>query len=236
VHGASIIDVAPTILALTGLPSAEDMPGKAMRSAFTDEVVATFSAEHVATLDRVREPVDPRAVSSASKETMAKLGALGYLAPDNADALNNLGQRWEQRGEYAKAIEQYQQAIALRPNFYSAYNNLAVCYGRLKQYPQAEAALKKSLSINPRNYFAMSNLAVIYLETGQVADGMRVAQQALEVEPGNANGHVTLGSAYLLSRRYDDAEREFREALRLEPDNTEAKENLARLDAVRGRR
>jgi len=234
IHGASIIDVAPTILALTGLAGAEDMPGKAMRAAFTDEVVATFSAERVATLDRVREPVDPGAVSSASEETMKKLEALGYLASDNADALNNLGQRWERRGEYEKAIEQYQQAIALRPNFYSAYNNLAVCYGKLKMYPEARAALEKSLAINPRNYFAMSNLAVIYLETGQVAEGMRLAKKAVEVEPGNANGHVTLGSAYLLSRRFDDAEREFREALRLEPDNVEAKENLAQLGAARG--
>jgi Flp pilus assembly protein TadD len=234
IHGASIIDVAPTVLALTGLPSAEDMPGKAMRSAFTDEVVATFSAEHVATLDRAREPVDPRAVSSASKETMAKLEALGYLAPDNADALNNLGQRWEQRGEYAKAIEQYQQAIALRPNFYSAYNNLAVCYGRLKQYPQAEAALKKCIALKPDDFHAMNNVAVMMLETRRIAEGIPFAERAVKTEPSFANARVTLGALYTNARRYDDAEREFREALRLEPENGAAKENLKRLAAVRG--
>jgi len=234
VHGASIIDVAPTILALTGLPGTEDMPGKAMRAAFTDEVVATFSAQRVATLDRAREPVDPAVVSSASQETMKKLEALGYLASDNADALNNLGQRWERRGEYAKAIEQYQQAIALRPNFYSAYNNLAVCYGKLKMYPEAEAALKKCVALKPDDFHAMNNLAVMMLETGRIEAGVGFAQRAVKTEPGYANARVTLGALYANSRRFDDAEREFREALRLEPENGAAKENLKRLAAARG--
>jgi predicted AlkP superfamily phosphohydrolase/phosphomutase/cytochrome c-type biogenesis protein CcmH/NrfG len=234
IQGASIIDVAPTVLAVMGLPRAEDMPGKAMRAAFTDEEVARFSTQSVPTLDRAREPVDPGAVSSASKETMAKLEALGYLAPDNADALNNLGQRWEQRGEYAKAIEQYQQAIALRPNFYSAYNNLAVCYGRLKQYPQAEAALKKCVALKPDDVHALNNLAVMMLETKRIDEGIPFAERAVKVEPGYATARVTLGALYVNARRYDDAEREFKEALRLEPDNGVAKENLKRLAAVRG--
>jgi Flp pilus assembly protein TadD len=234
IQGASIIDVAPTILALMGLPAAEDMPGKAMRSAFTDEAVATFSAQRVATLDRAREPVDAVAVSGASQETMKKLEALGYLTPDNADAHNNLGQRWEQRGEYAKAIEEYQQAIALRPNFHDAYNNLAVCYGQLKRYAEAEAALKKCIALKPDDTYAMSNVAVLMMETGRVREGIAFAERAVELEPGYANGRVTLGSLYATSRRYDDAEREFREALRLDPENATAKENLRRLAVIRG--
>jgi tetratricopeptide (TPR) repeat protein len=233
VEGASIVDVAPTILALMGLPRAEDMPGKAMRSAFAEETAATFNPESVATLDRAREPVDPGAVSGATEETMKKLEALGYLTPDNADAHNNLGQRWEQRGEYAKAIEEYKQAIALRPGFHASYNNLAACYGKLEMYPEAEAALRKSIALKPRNYYAMNNLAIIYLQTGRVAEGTQLAEQVVAIEPGDPNGRVTLGSAYLLSRRYPDAERQFREALRLDPENPEAKANLQELEAAK---
>ena len=59
---------------------------------------------------------------------MKKLEALGYLTPDNADAHNNLGQRYQERGDYLKAIEEYKAAVAMRPGFHSAYNNIAVCY------------------------------------------------------------------------------------------------------------
>jgi tetratricopeptide (TPR) repeat protein len=235
IEGASILDVTPTILALTGLPRAADMPGKAIAAAFEDEVTATFSTEIVPTLDAPREATAPGpATTAASEETMKKLEALGYLAPDNADAQNNLGQRYQERGDYTKAIEAYQEAIAMRPNFHTAYNNLAVCYGKLKMYPEAEEALRKCIAIQPRDFYAMNNLAVMYIETGRVADGLRLAEQAVKLEPGYANGRVTLGSAYAMSRRYDDAEREFREALRLEPDNRAATVNLERLAQARG--
>lgn len=234
IEGASILDVAPTVLALSGLPRASDMPGKIMASAFDDAVTASFSSETVATLDGPRDSAsDALGNSAADEETMKKLEALGYLTPDNADAHNNLGQRYQQRGEYEKAIAAYQEAIAMRPNFYSAYNNLAVCYGKLKKYPEAEAALRKCIALKPDDFYAMNNLAVMFIETGRVEDGARLAEQAVKIEPGYANGHMTLGSAYAMTRRFDEAEREFREALRLEPDNRAASENLARLAQAR---
>lgn len=234
VEGASILDVAPTIVALAGLPRASDMPGKVLASAFDDAVVSSFSKESVATLDGPHDAANASsATSAADQETMKKLEALGYLTPDNADAQNNLGQRYQQRGEYQKAIDAYQQAIKMRPNFYSAYNNLAVCYGKLKMYPEAEAALQKCIALKPDDFYAMNNLAVMFIETGRVDDGARMAQQAVKIEPGYANGHVTLGSAYAMTRRFDEAEREFKEALRLEPDNRAATENLARLAQAR---
>ncbi len=235
IQGASILDVAPTILALQGLPRAKDMPGKPLASAFEADVVATFSKEAVATLDGPRDAnTGDAAGSSADAETMKKLEALGYLTPDNADALNNLGQRYQERGEFAKAIEEYKKAIEMRPTFYSAYNNLAVCYGKLKQYDQAETALRKCISLKPDDFYAMNNLAVMYLETGRMQDGIQLAEQAVKIEPGYANGHVTLGSAYAMTNRFDEAEREFKEALRIEPDNRSATENLNRLSRARG--
>ncbi len=234
IEGASILDVTPTILALQGLPRASDMPGKIIASAFADEVTATFSNQTVATLDGPRDDsgLDPSA-SSADEETMKKLEALGYLAPDNADAHNNLGQRYQQRGEYEKAIEAYRKAIEMRPNFHTAYNNLAVCYGHLELYDQAEAALRKCIALEPDDFYAMNNLAVMLIETGRIEDGVRLAQQAVQIEPAYANGHVTLGSAYAMTRRFDEAEHEFREALRLEPDNQAAATNLQRLAQAR---
>ena len=233
VEGASIRDVAPTVLALMGLPQADDMAGKPITDAFTDDVVKTFSPEHVATLDRPREDATAQTQSGATEQTMKKLEALGYLAPDNPDALHNLGQRYQKNGEYQKAIENYKKAIALRPTFYNAYNNLATCYGELKMYPEAIAALEKCISLKPDDYYAMSNLAVIMMNTGKPDDALRFAKQAVDTEPAYVNGRVTYGAMLAMTRRYDEAEAQFKEALRLDPTNTAAKSNLARLKAVK---
>jgi Flp pilus assembly protein TadD len=232
IEGASIRDVAPTVLALMGLPRAGDMPGVPLRGAFDDSV--TFPTEQVATLDRERE--DAQGVASgATDETMKKLEALGYLAPDNPDALQNLGQRYQQRGEFQKAIEQYKKAIALRPTFYNAYNNMAVCYGELEMYPEATEAFQRCIAIKPDDYFAMSNLAVIMIKTGRPAEALQFAEQSVRTEPAYANGRVTYGTVLAMSKRYDEAETQFNEALRLDPGNESATENLKRLKIARSR-
>lgn len=232
ITGATIRDVTPTVLALAGLPRAEDMPGEALRSAFTDEVTATFSDEQVATLDRKRSDGTAQ-TSGASEETMKKLEALGYLAPDNPDALHNLGQRYQQRGEYQKAIDHYKKAIAMRPTFYNAYNNLATCYGELKMYDEAVAALEKCIALKPDDYYAMSNLAVVMIHTGKHDQALRFAEEAVRTEPAYVNGRVTYGTVLAMAGRYDEAETQFNEALRLDPGNTAARENLKKLDAAR---
>ena len=233
VTGASIRDVAPTVLALMGLPRAEDMPGKALRDAFDDDVVASFKQESVATLDKPREDTAAGAKSGASKETMEKLEALGYLAPDNPDALHNLGQRYQHQREFQKAIEQYRKAIAMRPSFYNAYNNLATCYGELKMYPEAVAALEKCISLKPDDYYAMSNLAVVMIQTGRPDEALRYAEQAVRTEPAYVNGRVTYGTVLAMAKRYDEAEKQFNEALRLDPGNVPARDNLKRVQAAR---
>jgi Flp pilus assembly protein TadD len=234
ITGATIRDVAPTVLALMGLPRAGDMPGGPVRSGFTDEVVGTFSREQVATLDRAREDATLGEAGGASEEALKKLEALGYLAPDNPDALHNLGQRYQHSGEYRKAIEQYRKAIAMRPTFYNAYNNLATCYGELQMYDEATAALEKCIALKADDYHAMSNLAVVMIHTGKTAEALRYAEQAVRTEPAYVNGRVTYGTVLAMSKRYDEAEQQFQEALRLDPGNASARENLDRLRMARG--
>jgi Flp pilus assembly protein TadD len=235
IEGASIRDVAPTVLALMGLPRADDMSGHAITSPFDDDVTKTFSTEHVATLDKKREDATAGTASGASAETMKKLEALGYLNPDNPDALHNLGQRYQQKGEYQKAIENYKKAIAMRPTFYNAYNNLATCYGELKMYPEAIDALEKCIKLKPDDYYAMSNLAVIMMNTGKPEDALRFAKQAVDTEPAYVNGRITYGAMLANTGHYDEAEKQFSEALRLEPNNATARSNLERLKAAKGR-
>lgn len=235
IRGASILDVAPTILALSGLPRAADMPGKVLAQAFERDVQRAFNSTTVTTFERERghEAVPGMAGGAADEATMKKLEALGYLTPGNADAHNNLGQRYQERGEYMKAIEEYRKAIAMRPDFYSAYNNIAVCYGKLKQYDKAEEALLKTIELKPDNFYAMNNLAVMNIEQRNLEKALGYARRCVETEPGYVNGRITYGSVLAMTGRFDAAEEQFRAALELEPGNESARTNLQRLEQAR---
>ena len=41
-HGASLLDITPTLLTLFGLPTAKDMDGRPLLEVFTDEGVGTL--------------------------------------------------------------------------------------------------------------------------------------------------------------------------------------------------
>ena len=234
IDNASILDITPTLLAFAGLPKPADMPGKVLTEIFDDSLAARLNDAEVATLQR-RRSVDVASLpdAAATDEIIEKLEALGYITPENPDAHNNLGQRYQQNGEFEKAVAEFKKALELNPNFPSALNNLGVCYGQLRRYREAEASFRSALALNPRDVYAMNNLAIMFMEIGQFDRAVDFGEQAVTVEPNYSNGHLTLGSIYATLGRLDDAEREFNKTLEIDPSNQKAIANLEKIEAAR---
>lgn len=229
-EGVTVLDVVPTILALEGLPQAADMPGKVLVDALEDTLARRVNTAVVATLQRPREKGAVPVPSGAGDEAaLKKLEALGYITPENPDAYNNLGQRYQEQGEYDKAIEQFKKALTINPNFPGALNNIGVCYGKIKQYALAEAALKKAISLKKDDVYAMNNLSIMYMEMGDLDRAVEYGEMAIRTEPNYANGHLTLGSVYATAGNLDRAEQEFAKALELDPTSRTARANLQKV-------
>ena len=79
-HGASVLDIAPTVLALFGLPAGEDMDGKVLSQAFekAPEAGVIPSWEDVAGNDG-RHPPHTRLDPVAAHEALEQMIALGYI-------------------------------------------------------------------------------------------------------------------------------------------------------------
>jgi predicted AlkP superfamily phosphohydrolase/phosphomutase/tetratricopeptide (TPR) repeat protein len=79
-HGPTVLDVAPTVLALYGLPVGEDMDGKVLSQAFvkTPKVAAIPSWEEVRGTDG-RHPAHTRLDPVAAQEALEQMIALGYI-------------------------------------------------------------------------------------------------------------------------------------------------------------
>jgi len=231
IEKASVLDILPTILALQGIPQAEDMPGKVIIDAFEDSLASRVDRTVVATLESGKrgEAGEVATTGPADEEALKKLEALGYITPMNPNDYNNLGQRLQQQGEHEKAIEQFKKALAINPNFPGALNYIGVSYGRIQQYDLAEQALMKALSLKKNDVYAMNNLAIMYLETGRLDRAADYGEMAVGTEPNYANGHLTLGSIYATAGDVDRAEREFAKTLELDPANRAAKTNIEKM-------
>jgi predicted AlkP superfamily phosphohydrolase/phosphomutase/tetratricopeptide (TPR) repeat protein len=118
-HGASVLDITPTLLSLYGLPVGEDMDGKVLVSAFEQapEVEMIPSWERVIGDDGRHAPhtrLDP----VASREALEQLVALGYIEkPDDnrekaikktvGELQYNLGEAYQDADRHAEALEIY---------------------------------------------------------------------------------------------------------------------------------
>jgi len=87
IYGATVLDVAPTVLHLLGLPAGLDMHGKVLLNAFEDQrpVPPVESWDAIAGEDG-RHPPERQYDGVASAESFKQLVDLGYIAPPDGDA------------------------------------------------------------------------------------------------------------------------------------------------------
>jgi tetratricopeptide (TPR) repeat protein len=127
-HGPSVLDIAPTILTLYGLPVGEDMDGKVLTQAFveTPEVRFIPSWENVAGADG-RHPPHMRLDPMAAHEALEQMIALGYIErPDEnrevavrrtiRELRYNLGESYQDADRHREAYEIFAELHAADPD------------------------------------------------------------------------------------------------------------------------
>ena len=142
-------------------------------------------------------------------------------------AYNNLGDALLDRGQVSQAIEQYEQAIKLRPGYAEAHNNLGNAYARLGQASAAVTQFEIALGISPDYAEAHYDLGNVLMETGRLPEAMAHYREALRIKPGAAETHNNLGVALLRAGRLSEAMEQSQEAIRLKPGYAQAYMNLA---------
>jgi hypothetical protein len=81
-EGAHVLDIAPTLLFLQGIPAAEDMPGKVLEAALRPEVARAGPRQRIATYET--SPLHagsppPAGDPAVDRELLEKMRALGYV-------------------------------------------------------------------------------------------------------------------------------------------------------------
>jgi TolB-like protein/Tfp pilus assembly protein PilF len=128
---------------------------------------------------------------------------------------------------YRKAIDRYQQAIALDPNYAAAYAGLADAYAYLAEQfavapaeamPKARAAAEKALALDSLSADAHTSLGLVKLDyEWDVAGAQREFRRAMQLNP--SSGYIRHWYAHSLEAqdRLEDAMKEMRAAQALDP-------------------
>ncbi|HUR99385.1 MAG TPA: tetratricopeptide repeat protein [Pyrinomonadaceae bacterium] len=132
------------------------------------------------------------------------------------------------KDDMLKAIDSYQQAIALDPNFALAYAATAEAYNSMGKNPDlppkeciplAKAAAMRALEIDPdlpQAHSALGDSLAIY--DWNWAESEKHFRRGLELDPNISYSHLAYGLAYLSAMgKTGEVERELKQAADMEP-------------------
>src|SRR5437870_9815211 len=152
--------------------------------------------------------------------------------PQSSIAENNLGVVRADQSKLAEAIEHYQRALQMRPDYADAYFNLGNALFQQGKLAEASDHYRQALAIKPDHARAHNNWGVVLARQGKLAEAGDHFQAALHIGPDNADAHTNLGNALFQQGKLAEASDHFRQALRLKPDHAAAQSGL--VQAQRG--
>ncbi len=150
-------------------------------------------------------------------------------------AHNALGFLLITQHKYEPAIEHFQAAILLEPDYAPAHDNWGVALCRLGRIEAGIAHYRRALEIDSRFANSHHNLGVALEAQGSLDEAIASYRRAIELRPGSASSHLALGGALLRHHQPGAAIEHFSKVIRLEPGNAAAYSNLGVACAAKGR-
>jgi protein O-GlcNAc transferase len=148
--------------------------------------------------DRLSDAGDVDAARRAYLEAVA-------LAPDYAQAWNNLALSYLQTGALAEAEDALRHAVDAMPGLVAAWVNLASVQEARGDAGAAEESLVAALAADPVSLAARNNLGTIVCAAGRFIDAEEHFRAALAQAPGDAGVRSNLALALRGQGRIDDA-------------------------------
>ncbi|MGH7821740.1 MAG: tetratricopeptide repeat protein, partial [Candidatus Binatia bacterium] len=225
-------DVAPTLLALAGLPPAADMPGRILAEGFARAPRTVRVPSYEGGMVAAANPSsgDP----AADPAILEQLKSLGYIGDTRSTTgERNLAAIEFQKGRYAEAAEAYRKLVKENPDDAGLRTSLAGALGAQGKYDQALKELATAIKLEPLNPEAYHNRGVIFERKNDKAAAVKEYRTAIRYNPqyepsrdalarltGSANPYETMSdsdrlAAQIAERAADDARRgDYRAAMK----------------------
>ncbi len=235
IYGASLIDIAPTVLTLFGLPIGEDMDGRPLLEAFEEvPAVKTIpSWEEVAGDAGMLDP-NQQLDSAQANELMQQFAALGYIEDPGADkakaaesaeieAKYNLSRTLLWKGETEPARLLLEEIVRRRPWEDRFLSLLASAYFQGGYLAQAERLLVVIANEDEPDTASTRLLwARIKLARGDLGGALQALLATEALNPRLPGIYLQIGDTYAQLHQWENARIAYEKAVALDEDNARA--------------
>jgi eukaryotic-like serine/threonine-protein kinase len=153
-------------------------------------LIQLWFANYLVSMQRIAEAV-------VHVETARELDPLSPIV------MTNVGWTLSHAGRYEEAIQAYQEALALSPNYVQAHKRLAGAYAELGRYDAARAQAEAVALIDGRS--DLVGLANLHAMAGRRVEAERVLQEVVALERTEYVSPFAMAQPYLRLGQYDRA-------------------------------
>jgi tetratricopeptide (TPR) repeat protein len=170
---------------------------------------------------------------------MGRVGSVAVLAllvsacaptvQERVQQYNDLGLQRYQKGEYERAREDFQAALALSPNNFAPLYNIGQCWDHLGHTDKAEYIYRQCLQLRPNDADCRHALNVLLVQRGRLVEAQRMVQDWLSREPKLSAAYAEDGWLYEQEHDPFKAIRRYQQAVYYDPHNTLALIGMGRI-------
>ena len=260
----SLLDIAPTLLRLVGLPVGEDMDGRPIAAAFDPAWQAAHPEQYIASWER--SEATPVVVAAApAREIRAESGPAGAAgaasnpnrAPDGSaapaaaalaqgapagaagkgsptDAAEDAASA-DDAGDAERVAKLQSLGYIASGDSPNAHNNRGATLLFQGRAEEALREFEQAIAAGEDRTIARMNLARARIELKDYDGALRDIEEHTKVQPRSRDAEYLRGQIAERRRRPEEAERHYRAALLIDPNFTEARNDLGLLQERQGR-
>jgi tetratricopeptide (TPR) repeat protein len=155
------------------------------------------------------------------------------IDPDHLKSLVNLSRVLIEQKRFDDALDKLTRAGDLEPNSNEVQRLLGRAYHAQGRTDDAVEAYRHAIELDEKDVWSMNNLALLFLEQKRAEEAMPLLLKAVDLRKDVAAFHNNLGMALEHTGRFKDAAEAYNDALSADPGYEKAKQNLARVEAVK---
>ncbi|MEW6078987.1 MAG: tetratricopeptide repeat protein [Thermodesulfobacteriota bacterium] len=156
-------------------------------------------------------------------------------SPRKARPALGVGMAFQKHDQPEKALEWFQKAARLEPDYDEAYTNIGGILVNLGRPAAALPYMEKAISLAPDNHEAYSNLGSAMQHLQRLDEAIVYYQKALHIYPDYETAHNNLGAVLIKKGDLEGARYHIEWAIRINPEYDEAYNNLGLVMSQLGR-
>jgi tetratricopeptide (TPR) repeat protein len=121
------------------------------------------------------------------------------------ESYNNRANTYMDLNKLDSAYIDYQNALAIKPEYNVTYDNLGALFARRNMFDSALYYLNKAIQLNPNYKPPYNNRAVCYINLQRFGDAIKDWETFLRFEPDNADVMNSIGLCYRMLGKNNEA-------------------------------